>query len=324
MRVLSLFDGISCARVALERAGIEVETYYASEIDKHAIAVSKKNYPDIVQLGSVVGLTPPEEIDLLIGGSPCQDLSIAKKDRKGLDGDRSGLFWEYVRIKDECKPTYFILENVASMPKKDRDIITTTLGVQPVLFNASLVSAQCRKRLFWTNLKFELPEDRGILLRDILQPDCDVEERTYDMSSFHKTPQTDRNDTKKLGYVGDFDHQAKRVYDDKGKLPALNVVCNSMVKVGHIGNSDAQANRVYDPSGKSCTLSANGGGLGAKTGLYQTTDRIRKLTPIECERLQSLPDNYTDGIAKTNRYKCLGNAFNVDVVSHILSSISNG
>jgi DNA (cytosine-5)-methyltransferase 3A len=324
MRVLSLFDGISCARVALERAGIEVETYYASEIDKHAIAVSTKNYPDIVQLGSVVGLTPPEDIDLLIGGSPCQDLSIAKKDRKGLDGDRSGLFWEYVRIKDECKPTYFILENVASMPKKDRDLITITLGVQPVLFNASLVSAQCRKRLFWTNLKFELPEDRGILLRDILQPDCDVEERTYDMSSFHKTPQTDRNDTKKLGYIGENDNQAKRVYDDKGKLPALNVVCNSMVKVGHIGNSDAQANRVYDPSGKSCTLSAHGGGLGAKTGLYQTTDRIRKLTPIECERLQSLPDNYTDGIAKTNRYKCLGNAFNVDVVSHILSVLHNG
>jgi len=321
MRVLSLFDGISCARVALERVGIEVETYYASEIDKHAIAVSTKNYPDIVQLGSVVGLTPPDNIDLLIGGSPCQDLSIAKKDRKGLDGDRSGLFWEYVRIKDECKPTYFILENVASMSKKDRDLITITLGVQPVLFNASLVSAQCRKRLFWTNLKFDLPEDRGILLKDILQPDCEVEERNYDMSSFHKTPQTDRNDTKKLGYIGEFDHQAKRVYDDKGKLPALNVVCNSMVKVGHIGNSDSQGNRVYDPSGKSCTLSANGGGLGAKTGLYQTTDRIRKLTPIECERLQSLPDNYTEGIAKTNRYKCLGNAFNVDVVAHILSHI---
>jgi len=259
MRVLSLFDGISCARVALERVGIEVETYYASEIDKHAIAVSTKNYPDIVQLGSVVGLTPPDNIDLLIGGSPCQDLSIAKKDRKGLDGDRSGLFWEYVRIKDECKPTYFILENVASMSKKDRDLITITLGVQPVLFNASLVSAQCRKRLFWTNLKFDLPEDRGILLKDILQPDCEVEERNYDMSSFHKTPQTDRNDTKKLGYIGEFDHQAKRVYDDKGKLPALNVVCNSMVKVGHIGNSDSQGNRVYDPSGKSCTLSANGG-----------------------------------------------------------------
>jgi len=302
MRVLSLFDGISCARVALERAGIEVQTYYASEIDKHAIAVSKKNYPDIVQLGSVVGLTPPEDINLLIGGSPCQDLSIAKKDRKGLDGDRSGLFWEYVRIKDECKPTYFILENVASMPKKDRDIITTTLGVQPVLFNASLVSAQSRKRLFWTNLKFELPEDRGILLKDILQPDAEVDERmVVDGKAFCLT----------ASYQGAIESNSVKRRQ------------RTMVKVGHIGNSDAQANRVYDPFGKSCTLSALGGGLGAKTGLYQTTDRIRKLTPIECERLQCLPDNYTEGIAKTHRYKCLGNAFNVDVVSHILSVLHN-
>jgi DNA (cytosine-5)-methyltransferase 3A len=342
MRVLSLFDGISCARVALERAGLEVEAYYASEIDKHAIAVSKKNYPDIIQLGSVVGLTPPEEIDLLIAGSPCQDLSIAKKDRKGLDGDRSGLFWEYVRIKNECKPTYFILENVASMAKKDRDIITTTLGVQPVLFNASLVSAQCRKRLFWTNLKFDLPEDKGILLKNILQPDAEVDDRmvkdgksycltaSYQgatesnsverkqrtMVKFTPTAQTGRNDTKKLGYVGDVDHQAKRVYDENGKLPVLNVVCNSMVRLGHIGKSDGQAHRVYDPSGKSCTLSTG--------SPLVKLEHIRKLTPIECERLQCLPDNYTDGIAKTNRYKCLGNAFNVDVVAHILSSIHNG
>lgn len=345
MRVLSLFDGISCARVALERAGIDVEAYYACEIDKNAIAVSKKNYPDIIQLGSVVGFTPPEEIDLLIGGSPCQDVSIAKKDRKGLDGDRSRLFWEYVRIKNECKPTYFILENVASMAKKDKDIITTTLGVQPVLFNASLVSAQCRKRLFWTNLKFELPEDKGILLKHILQPDGEVDERmvnegkaytltaTYSkvsaseaqvensierkqrtMVKFTETAQTGRNETKKLGYV---DHQAKRVYDEEGKLPALNVVCNSMVKVGHVSVSNGQANRVYDSTGKSCTLSTSGSPLVKSTS-------IRKLTPIECERLQCLPDNYTEGIAKTNRYKCLGNAFNVDVVAHILSSIDNG
>ena len=388
MRVLSLFDGISCCRVALERAGIEVEAYYASEIDKHAIAVSTKNYPDIVQLGSVVGLTPPNNIDLLIGGSPCQDLSIAKKDRKGLDGDRSGLFWEYVRIKEECKPTYFLLENVASMPKKDRDIITTTLGVQPVLFNASLVSAQSRKRLFWTNLKFELPEDRGILLKDILQPDAEVDERmvvdgkafcltaSYQGAIESNSVERRQRTMVKVGYIGEGKQygqggQAHRVYSPEGKTPTLSS-SGPLVKLGHIGNSDAQANRVYDPSGKSCTLSAYGGGLGAKTGLYRighevvrrlnedgkreddntnlpyqrrietrtdgkcgtltsvqkdnlvVGDRIRKLTPIECERLQSLPDNYTEGIAKTHRYKCLGNAFNVDVVSHILSVLHNG
>jgi DNA (cytosine-5)-methyltransferase 3A len=248
--------------------------------------------------------------------------------------------------------------------------------------------------LFWTNIEFELPEDKGIKLKDILQPD--VDERFEIKKQLNQTAQTGRNETKKLGYVGEHDHQAKRVYDD-GKLPALNVVCNSMVKVGyigegeqygqggqahrvydtegktptlssfapliklgHIGNTDGQANRVYDSAGKSVTLSANGGGLGAKTGLYQvlnkrqqanlrsiddkahcltstnfkgsqangttliqheTEQRIRKLTPIECERLQGLPDNYTDGIAITNRYKCLGNAFNVDVVSHILNHI---
>src|SRR3990167_966198 len=151
MRILSLFDGISCARVSLGRAGIPVEDYYASEVDKYAIQIAQKNYPDTIQLGDVreIGDYLKDSIDLLIGGSPCQDLSIAKKDRKGLDGERSGLFWEYVRILKEVKPKYFILENVNSMPKEAKQIITETLGVEPIMINASLVSAQNRKRLFW-------------------------------------------------------------------------------------------------------------------------------------------------------------------------------
>jgi DNA-cytosine methyltransferase len=183
MKVLSLFDGISCARVALERAGIVVEVYYASEIDKYATQTSSKNYPDIVRVGDVKNLVIGGrwsgdekythlhgDIDLLIGGSPCQDLSIAKKDRKGLDGERSGLFWEYVRILKEVKPKYFILENVASMPKEAKAIITETLGVEPIMINAALVSAQQRKRLFWTNIpNITQPEDRGIFLKDILE-----------------------------------------------------------------------------------------------------------------------------------------------------------
>jgi len=132
LRILSLFDGISCARVALERAGFKVDAYYASEIDKYAMQVSQKNYPDIEQVGSVVDFHPTPlicgKIDLIVGGSPCQDLSIAKKNRKGLDGERSGLFWEYVRILKEVKPKYFILENVNSMPKEAKQIITDTLG----------------------------------------------------------------------------------------------------------------------------------------------------------------------------------------------------
>jgi DNA (cytosine-5)-methyltransferase 3A len=422
MNVLSLFDGISVARVALDYAGIQVKKYYSAEIDKYAVEVSKKNYPDIIRLGNVCDISgevsPFELIDLLVGGSPCQDLSIAKKGRKGLDGNRSGLFWEYVRIRALVKPKWFILENVASMPEKDRDIITDAMGVQPVMFNASLVSAQTRKRYFWTNIKFDLPMDKGIILKDILQPDAEVDERlvnrdkkAYTLTAsyskvsaseaqikhniekkqrtmvntkveqdknliIHETAQTGRNETKKLGYVGEKDHQAKRFYDSKGKLPALNAICNSMVKVGTMGKNYSQGNKVYSPEGKSACLSARSGGLGANTGLYKvgrvvgrrlnadgkreddnldleftqqleirdddksnnlsTVQKdnvvvsvkedeqqfiIRKLTPIECERLQSLPDKYTQGVSNTQRYKCLGNAFNAEVISYILKHI---
>lgn len=306
MNVLSLFDGISCCRVALARAGIEVKNYYASEIEKNAMKVSAKNYPDIIQVGSVVDLREvPEPIDLLVGGSPCQDLSIAKKGRKGLDGDRSGLFWEYVRIWKDLKPKWFILENVASMPKADRDIITREMGVEPILINASLVSAQCRKRLFWTNIpNVVLPVDRGILLKDILQPDGEVDERmVMKGKAYCLTATYSHANTTETGIRNSIERKQR-----------------TMVKLGHIGNSDAQANRVYSPEGKSVCLSANGGGLGAKTGLYDA-GHIRKLTPIECERLQGLPDDYTFGVAMTNRYKCIGNAFNVDVVAHILHQI---
>lgn len=326
MNVLSLFDGISCARVALDKANIPIATYYASEIDLKAIEISKKNYPDIVHIGDVQQVKG-FAIDLLIGGSPCQDLSIAKKDRKGLEGDRSGLFWEYVRIKKECNPKWFILENVASMPQTDKEIITREMGVEPILFNASLVSAQCRKRLFWTNIPFMLPEDHGIVLKDILQPEVDqrfvINGKSITLSS--KRGLDTKKKMLKIGYIGKGEQygqggQAHRIYDIEGKTPTLSSF-SPLIKIGHIGNSNSQANRVYDPEGKSVTLSANGGGLGAKTGLYQTHDKIRKLTPIECERLQGLPDNYTEGIAITHRYKCLGNAFNADVIAHIVYNI---
>ena len=342
MNVLSLFDGISCGRVALERAGLSVASYTAVEIEKNATAISKKNYPDIIRHGDVRTFTSTDKYDLLIGGSPCTDLSIAKKNRQGLEGNQSSLFWEYVRIKNECKPTYFILENVASMPKKDRDIITETLGVEPVLFNASLVSAQCRKRLFWTNIPFELPDDRGILLKDILQPDGEVDERmVVKGKSFCLTATYSHANTTEAGIKNSVERKQRTLVlskyhqtnlrDMNEKAHALTATMHkgaqangtTLIKVGHIGNSDGQANRVYDPEGKSCTLSANGGGLGAKTGLYEVEEKIRKLTPIECERLQGLPDNYTEGVAMTHRYKCLGNAFNVDVVCCIVTGLKS-
>lgn len=303
MRVLSLFDGISCAYEGLIRAKVDVKEYYACEIDKHAIKVSQSRHPDIIRPVNDVRFLSKlmlPEIDLLVGGSPCQDLSIAKKNRKGLEGDRSGLFWEYVRVLKEVKPKHFILENVASMSKADKDLITETLGVEPVLFNASLVSAQTRKRLFWTNISFTLPEDRGIALKDILQADAEVDERmtTKDGKAYTLT----------ASYNGAV---AKNSIERKQR---------TMVKVGYIGEGEqygqgGQAHRVYDPSGKTPTLSSY--------APLVKLERIRKLTPIECERLQGLPDDYTAGISKSQRYKCLGNAFNVDVIACIVTSFSH-
>jgi DNA (cytosine-5)-methyltransferase 3A len=301
MKVVSLFDGISCLRVALGDRDVE---YHASEIDKHAIKVSHKNYPDIKRLGDVRTVEFIPDLDLLCGGSPCTDLSVAKKDRKGLEGEHSSLFWEWVRVWKLCKPKYFILENVNSMPKKDRDIITKELGVEPIMIDASLVSAQSRKRLFWTNIPVQgLPLDRNILLKDILEPEGSVDERmTIKGKAYCLTATYCHANTTEAGI--------KHSVEKKQR---------TLVKIGHIGETDGQANRVYDTEGKSVTLSANGGGSGAKTGLYKTETRIRKLTPIECERLQSLPDNYTAGISNTQRYRCLGNAFNVEVIKFILS-----
>ena len=304
LKVVSLFDGISCGRVALERSGFNVD-YYASEIDKHAIEISDKHGYS-VRLGDVrsVGYIP--KVDLLIGGSPCQDLSISKKNRKGLEGERSGLFWEFVRVLRLCKPKWFILENVASMPKADKDIITREMGVEPVMIDATLVSAQSRKRLFWTNIPVVgLPVDRGIRVKDILEPDGEEDKRmtTTDGKAY----------CLKARYSG---------ATEKHSVETKQSTMVRLIQVGHIGNSNGQANRVYDVEGKSSCLSANGGGLGAKTGLYEIEEqKIRKLTPVECERLQGLPDNYTEGVATTHRYKCLGNAFNVDVIAFILSFI---
>ena len=281
MNVLSLFDGISVARQAFHNANIPINKYYCCEIDKYAIQVSKKNWSDNIHLGSVVDFSNISlDIDFLIGGSPCQDLSIAKKGRKGLDGERSGLFWEYVRIKELLKPKYFILENVASMPKKDRDIITEAMGVEPVMFNASLVSAQCRKRLFWTNIKFNLPDDRGIFLKDILQEDAEIDCRFMT------------------------------------KIGKALCLCSSYYKKSV---SENQINKCLNGRNENF-VKVVGGGLGAKTGLCEIGN-IRKLTPIECERLQSLPDNYTSGVSNTQRYKCLGNAFNCEVIHNIIKFI---
>ena len=307
INVLSLFDGVSCAMVALEKQGIPVGIYCASEIDKYATQVSQNNYPNIIRLGDVKNvqrynldlLLPNIKIDLLIGGSPCQDLSIAKNNRKGLKGERSSLFWEYVRILKDVKPKYFILENVASMPKEAKEVITQALGVEPIMINAALVSAQNRKRYFWTNIpNVCLPKDKGILLKHILE-NGEVALTNYNTEKI-------KSNTVRVS----------------GRGSGINDKHNwDTIRIGQIGKG-GQGDRIYSVEGKSVNLSANGGGRGAKTGLYSVSENyVRKLTPIECERLQGLPDNYTSGVSNSQRYKCLGNAFNVDVIAHILSFI---
>jgi DNA-cytosine methyltransferase len=387
MNVLSLFDGISCARVALDRVNISVASYRACEIDKYAIKVSTKNYPDIERLGSVkdvsgAGITAP--IDLMIGGSPCQDLSIAKKGRKGLSGERSSLFWEYVRIKNEVKPKWFILENVASMPKADKDTITSILGVQPIMIDAALVSAQSRKRLFWTNIpNVTLPEDKEILLKDVVEPHTSIDKEMTSNgkafcldASYYKGSSEEHTKKKKVRTLVVADILETEV-DDKYFIKhktytPVNRKSDDFLQVGYVGeknksNVGGQALRIYSTDHKSTTVGTGGVGLvlmgrivnrkldedgkradnnpdieykqvievrsDDKSGTLTSVQKdnvvvgertIRRLTPIECERLQGLPDNYTSGISDTQRYKCCGNGFNVDVIAHILSFIPHG
>lgn len=306
MNILSLFDGISGAQVAINNLGITDYTYYASEIDKYAIQITQKNYPNTVQLGDTnsIDFTQFKDIDLLIGGSPCQDLSIVKQGRQGLKGSRSGLFWKYVEALETVNPKYFVLENVASMRYEDKTIISDALNCEPLNINSSLVTAQMRNRYYWTNINShtgmlgqivsEIPQpvDKGIYLKDILLDDA----YTADMKSYC-IPST----------------YGRACLDDYKKNK------RQLVLIGHTGNSNSQGNRVYSPEGKSVSLSSNGGGMGAKTRLYKVADKYRKLHPIECERLQGFPDNYTNCVSNTQRYRALGNSFTVPVIEYILS-----
>lgn len=290
MKVLSLFDGISCGRLALERAGIPVERYVAYEIEPNAIKVSKANWNDIEHCGdvTVADFSQYKGFDAIIGGFPCQDLSINKRDRKGLDGKRSGLFWHLVRSIEEVKPKYFLVENNYKMPQKDQDIITKTLGVEPILIYSGKVSAQSRYRLYQTNIpNVQQPEDLHIYLKDIVEHNKVKEKDLTNLTRFNNKTYTNYDRPARIGTIG------------KG----------------------GQGERVYSVEGKSVTLTANGGGRGAKGGLYLINGTVRKPTPIECERLQTLPDNYTDCLSDNERRKVIGNGWTVDVIAHILRSI---
>ena len=294
INVLSLFDGMSCGQIALDKLGIKVNNYFASEIDKYAIQVTMANYPNTKHIGDVTDVKGSDlpKIDLLIGGSPCQGFSFAGK-QLNFEDPRSKLFFEFVRLLKETKPKYFLLENVL-MKKEYEQIITDHLGVEPIFINSALVSAQNRKRLYWTNIpNVNEPTDKGILLQDIVEDGGVLKQKSQTiLSTIYKEnakSMVTRNKQGLLVKVAGLTKQRIEVRYD-GKTNALTTV-------------QKDNNVVYEADGRP----------------HYEIDGIkfRKLTPLECERLQTVPDNYTSCVSNTQRYRMLGNGWTVDVITHI-------
>lgn len=430
INVLSLFDGMSCGQQALERAGIEVDNYFASEIDKYAIKVTMANYPNTQQLGSVVAVDGHSlpKIDLLIGGSPCQSFSFAGK-RKGMSTKdeqeihtlehylelksqeyefegQSYLFWEYMRLLSEVKPEYFLLENVMMGEKWER-VLSKAIGVKAIMINSSIFSAQNRQRLYWTNIGMKpsglfgdlesfikIPKDKGILLKDILQdnpnPKIKLNEEftisnvdsKYFLSNLavekikrHNNDSLDneKSNTIHAGYykqggrdqqyvvqeidekyflsermINSFEVKTKK-YEDLGggfafkpnsgdkksrtlTNPAKNRMDETYVQVDIFEDDEdiIGGDFRYDEgfrwreNGKSPTLTTTASESGVSgQALAKINKRIRRLTPIECERLQTVKDNYTAYVSDSQRYRMLGNGWTVDVIAFIFSHIEN-
>jgi DNA (cytosine-5)-methyltransferase 3A len=433
INVLSLFDGMSCGQQALERAKIEVDNYFASEIDKYAMQVTMANYPDTKQLGSVVNVNGYDlpKIDLLIGGSPCQSFSFAGK-RKGMatkceteiltlnhylelkaDGyefeGQSYLFWEFMRLLNECKPKYFLLENV-EMGEKWEKVLSKAIGVNGIHINSALLSAQNRKRIYWTNIGMqpgglfgdlvsiiEKPKDKGILLKDVLEYEVDdkyfLSDKMVDYLSLNSVNQLQKGngfsfkptDGNKKGSaitnpgknrmddnyikidrqgniknnqdkasslsVGGHEHgnhsdmdlikivdivgltevrtqEAKQIRKETGTNPkrAKDLILRTDGKIGAILTSQTPDNLVSIMLGRSESWGAPEKEDGKHFTLckgqahgIKYNNKIRRLTPLECERLQTVKDNYTNHVSDSQRYKMLGNGWTVDVIAHIFS-----
>jgi len=341
LNVLSLFDGISCGRIALERANIEVNKYYASEINEYAIKIAKKNYPDTIQLGDVRELKKEnisDKIDLIIGGSPCQSFSFVGH-MDGMSATENGnkreivtleeylnakengyvfngysyLFWEYVRLLKEIKPKYFLLENV-NMTKHWENVITKALGIEPIRINSALFSAQNRNRLYWTNLPIkDYPSDSNVSLKSILLEDNEFENVGDTMTVQKSLPKLQ----KKYGYIPKM-FNAYNVSEITQKSPTLSLgsmVTSSCATTIFIKNE----NGCYNVKNNKININSNEYITDLDDGKYI----LRKLTPIECERLQTLPDNYTDGVSDCQRYKMIGNGWTVDAIKWILGHYPN-
>ena len=338
MNVLSLFDGMSCGQIALDQLGVKVDNYYASEIDKYAIKVTQKNYPNTKQIGSVTEVKGKDlpKIDLIICGSPCQGFSFAGK-QLNFNDPRSALFFQFVRLLRECKPKYFLLENVR-MKKEYQEIISEYLGVEPVMINSALVSAQNRVRLYWTNIAgIEQPKDKGIVLKNILE---DVVNDEYNAGqhlldgykggdqlnpnykSQANTIHRDKTATLCAGTHGYSNGYVEKPYSHRepkvlcGRIVGRKINPNTGKRDDY--NPDLKAEQRLEPrlDEKSGTLTTV-----QKDNVVITHPTYRKLTPLECERLQTVPDGYTSGVSNTQRYKLLGNGFTVDVIKHILQEM---
>jgi len=375
MNVLSLFDGMSCGQIALNRAGVKYDTYFASEIDKYAMQVTQANYPNTMQLGDVTKVDytklPIGGIDLLMGGSPCQGFSFAGK-QLNFNDPRSKLFFEFVRLRDELKPKYVLLENVR-MKKDSEDIITKYMGFPPQAINSNLKSAQNRYRLYWwgqlVDGKYQMipippMKDEGIVLKDILEdlPFSEIPnylnntwcgKRRGDMVKSVDDPKANcltasmwkgqiPTFVKKPIQVGEatnikgFDI-LKRVYSPDGKSPTLTTMQGGhrepKVAIGRIVNRRLDENgvrkdyqlelpytaqiEVRNDEKSNCLTTVQKDNVVVEKELY------RKLTPLECERLQTVPDGYTEGVSKTQRYKMLGNGWTVEIISEIMKGIKN-
>lgn len=292
INVLSLFDGMSCGQIALDKLGIKVNNYFASEIDKYAIQVTMANYPNTKHIGDVTEVKGSDlpKIDLLIGGSPCQGFSFAGK-QLNFEDPRSKLFFEFVRLLKETKPKYFLLENVL-MKKEYEQIITDHLGVEPIFINSALVSAQNRKRLYWTNIpNVNEPTDKGILLQDIVEDGGVLKQKSQTiLSTIYKENAKSMVTRNKQG---------------------LLVVCGAM-RGRYVVDGKRQDGKMKVAGLTKQRIEADGRPHYEIDGI-----KFRKLTPLECERLQTVPDNYTSCVSNTQRYRMLGNGWTVDVITHI-------
>ena len=348
MNVLSLFDGMSCGQIALNKLGIKYDNYFASEIDKYAIQVTQKNYPNTKQIGSVIDVKGEDlpKIDLLIGGSPCQGFSFAGKGLN-FEDPRSKLFFEFVRLLEETKPKYFLLENVL-MKKEYEQIITDHLGVEPIFINSALVSAQNRKRLYWTNIpNVTEPKDKGITWGD-------VRERGVNAQNFYYTEKA----MQWLAQVSQKKNKTLTVHSDSDKMQMLEASHHKkysnqrffgIVDLPEDEQAIAAMTGRYLINGKRQDGKQKTKGLtkqyiefryDGKTNALTTVTKdnvvvpftlpnripvdeffFRYITPLECERLQNVPDNYTDCVSNTQRYRMLGNGWTVDVIAHIFKNI---